>query len=161
MKYINKLNYVDEAEKAIKSLMENDDNGNRNNKNGQNNKGNGYNRNGQNNKGSGKKQIKLTTSKIRNILMMVSDLYNEAIRNKDEKLNEDIVSRTKYMKMRLVYEIGRDKSNGKRFGVEEFARKAHLIEIIDSIGDKRENLILFCNYMEALVSYHKYYGGRD
>ena len=135
MKYINKLNYVDEAEKAIKGLIEKDKRGN--------------------------ERIKLTTSKIRNILMMVSDLYNEAIRVKGEKLDEDIVSRTKYMKMRLVYEIGRDKADRGKSGVEQFAEKAHLLDIIDSIGDKREDLILFCNYMEALVSYHKYYGGKD
>lgn len=135
MKYITKINYVDEAEKVIKSLIETDRNGN--------------------------KAIKLTTSKIRNILMLVTDLYNEALRNRNEKLTEDIVSRVKYMKMRLVYEIGRDVADRGKSGVEIFAKNAHLLEIIDSVGDKRENLILFCKYMEALVAYHKYYGGKE
>ena len=135
MKHINKVNYVDNAEEAIKSLIETDRNGN--------------------------KVIKLTTSKIRNILMMVTDLYNEAIRCKEEQLSSDIVSRVKYMKMRLVYEIGRDIADKGKAGVEEFAKKAKLLEIIDSIGYSREDLILFCKYMEALVAYHKYYGGKD
>lgn len=135
MKHINKVNYVDNAEEAIKSLIETDRNGN--------------------------KVIKLTTSKIRNILMMVTDLYNEAIRCKEEQLSSDIVSRVKYMKMRLVYEIGRDIADRGKAGVEEFAKKAKLLEIIDSIGYSREDLILFCKYMEALVAYHKYYGGKD
>lgn len=135
MKHINKVNYVDNAEEAIKSLIETDRNGN--------------------------KVIKLTTSKIRNILMMVTDLYNEAIRCKEEQLSSDIVSRVKYMKMRLVYEIGRDIADRGKSGVEDFAKKAKLLEIIDSIGYSREDLILFCKYMEALVAYHKYYGGKD
>ena len=135
MKHINKVNYVDNAEEAIKSLIETDRNGN--------------------------KVIKLTTSKIRNILMMVTDLYNEAIRCKEEQLSSDIVSRVKYMKMRLVYEIGRDIADRGKAGVEDFAKKVKLLEIIDSIGYSREDLILFCKYMEALVAYHKYYGGKD
>lgn len=135
MKHINKVNYVDNAEEAIKSLIETDRNGN--------------------------KVIKLTTSKIRNILMMVTDLYNEAIRCKEEQLSSDIASRVKYMKMRLVYEIGRDIADRGKAGVEDFAKKAKLLEIIDSIGYSREDLILFCKYMEALVAYHKYYGGKD
>ena len=93
--------------------------------------------------------------------MMVTDLYNEAIRCKEEQLSSDIVSRVKYMKMRLVYEIGRDIADRGKAGVEDFAKKAKLLEIIDSIGYSREDLILFCKYMEALVAYHKYYGGKD
>ncbi|WP_300276478.1 type III-A CRISPR-associated protein Csm2 [Peptacetobacter sp.] len=135
MKYITKLNYVDEAEKVIKSLVETNKRGD--------------------------KEIKLTTSKIRNILMMVTELYNSALRNRDDILDENIVSRVKYMKMRLVYEIGRDIADNGKSGVEKFAKNGHLLEIIDSIGNKRESLILFCNYMEALVAYHKYYGGKE
>ena len=136
MKHINKVNYVDKAEEAIKNLIE-------------------Y------NPKKKKEEIILTTSKIRNILMMVTDLYNEAIRCKEEQLSSDIVSRVKYMKMRLVYEIGRDISSKEDLGIEKFANNAKLLEIIDSIGYSREDLILFCKYMEALVAYHKYYGGKD
>lgn len=136
MKHINKVNYVDKAEEAIKNLIE-------------------Y------NPKKKKEEIILTTSKIRNILMMVTDLYNEAIRCKEEQLSSDIVSRIKYIKMRLVYEIGRDITSKEDLGIEKFANSAKLLEIIDSIGYSREDLILFCKYMEALVAYHKYYGGKD
>lgn len=136
MKHINKVNYVDKAEEAIKNLIE-------------------Y------NPKKKKEEIILTTSKIRNILMMVTDLYNEAIRCKEEQLSSDIVSRVKYIKMRLVYEIGRDITSKEDLGIEKFANSAKLLEIIDSIGYSREDLILFCKYMEALVAYHKYYGGKD
>ena len=49
---INKQNYVDEAERAIQGLIRTDK--------------------------SGKKKLDLTTSKIRNILSMVSELYTDA-----------------------------------------------------------------------------------
>lgn len=125
MEYINKLNYVEEAENTMKSIA----------------------------KGDGKNE--LSTSKIRNILTMVMEIYNEILKEKrDEKLDDDIVSRVKYLKMRLAYESGRDNA------VKGFVEKANLLKIIDSIGNSRSNLMLFCNYMEALVAYHKFYGGK-
>lgn len=86
---------------------------------------------------------------------MVMEIYNEILKEKrDEKLDDDIVSRVKYLKMRLAYESGRDNA------VKGFVEKANLLKIIDSIGNSRSNLMLFCNYMEALVAYHKFYGGK-
>ncbi len=99
--------------------------------------------------------IALTTSKIRNLLAMISELYSDASRNRNEKLDGDMLGRVQYIKMRIAYEAGREKL------VKDFVEKAKLFALIDEIGDNRENLILFCNYMEALVAYHKYHGGRD
>ncbi|MBQ3400147.1 MAG: type III-A CRISPR-associated protein Csm2 [Lachnospiraceae bacterium] len=36
-----------------------------------------------------------------------------------------------------------------------------MIGHIDKIGESRENALLFCRYMESLIAYHKFYGGRD
>lgn len=126
---IDKLNYVDKAEQVIKSLQ----------------KENRY----------GEKELKLTTSKIRNILSMVSELYNDAVHSKEATLSTDMRSRVQYLKMRVAYEAGRDRD------VEEFVRKAQILEIINETGSSKENLVLFCNYMEALVAYHKFLGGKD
>ena len=126
---IDKLNYVDKAEQVIKSLQ----------------KENRY----------GEKELKLTTSKIRNILSMVSELYNDAVHSKEATLSTDMRGRVQYLKMRVAYESGRDR------GVEEFVRKAQILEIINETGTSKENLVLFCNYMEALVAYHKFLGGKD
>lgn len=104
---------------------------------------------------AGKGQIKLTTSKIRNILAMVSELYNDAQRLRAETLSEDLVGRVQYLKMRIAYEAGREGY------VREFVKKAAILEEIDRIGRKKEQLLLFCHYMEALVAYHKFLGGRD
>lgn len=119
-------NYVERAEKVMRDLQE-----------------------------AGKGRIRLTTSKIRNILAMVSELYNDSQRLRAEALTEELIGRVQYLKMRVAYEAGRERD------VMDFVKKAAILEEIDQIGRKKEQLILFCHYMEALVAYHKFLGGRD
>ncbi|MEE0959208.1 MAG: type III-A CRISPR-associated protein Csm2, partial [Lachnospiraceae bacterium] len=126
MVVINNSNYVETAEKVIKSIE-------------------------RNNMG----KILLSTSKIRNILSMISGLYNDVVMLREDKLSAEFVSRIKYIKMRFAYEAGREKT------VKDFIDKAQIFKIMDSINDSTDDLILFCNYMEALVAYHKFYGGSD
>lgn len=104
----------------------------------------------------GDSATKITTSQIRNILSMTSDIYNDVLLEKEEKLSQDILDRIYYLKVRMVYEYGR----GRR-EVQEFIKKAQLLECVDEINGKRSQFILFSRYMEALVAYHRYYGGRD
>ena len=124
---INKQNYVDEAERVIVGLKAADRNG----------------------------RLTLTTSKIRNILSMVSELYTDAQHSREDRLDADMVSRVQYLKMRIAYEAGREHS------VKDFVMAANLLDYAGEIGSSRQNLILYCNYMEALVAYHKFHGGRD
>ena len=60
-------NYVDEAERVIKTLIEKDR--------------------------SGRDVIRLTTSKIRGILSLVTELYNDIIHEPSNKLGEEYVER--------------------------------------------------------------------
>lgn len=122
---LTKENYVDEAEKVMKKLS--DEGGKR----------------------------RLTTSKIRNLLGMISDIYNDVRHVTEEKLDSEMVSRIQYLKMHIAYEAGREDT------VKHFVEEADLFNVINNIGRSREKLILFCHYMEALVAYHRYYGGRD
>lgn len=94
----------------------------------------------------------LSTSKIRNILSLVSDL-SEDIKRVDLD-SKEIVTRCNYIRMRFAYEAGRDNK------VKDFVNNALLMDILKQIND-RSTCSLFCNYMEALVAYHKYYGGKD
>ena len=127
---INGTNYVDQAEQVIKGL-----------KNKKNDRG---------------RAIPLvTTSKIRNLLSMTSDIYNEVMVLQDEELPEEIKGRIEYLRMRAVYEAGRDDS------VKAFVLDAKILEILKSIGTKKSEYILFNRYMESLVAFHKFYGGRD
>lgn len=96
-----------------------------------------------------------TTSQIRNLLTMTNEIYNEVRLLRDDKLSEDIRGRINYLKIRFVYEAGRDDK------VKEFVNKAEILRCIDEIRDSRENYLLFSRYMEALVAYHKFNGGKE
>lgn len=97
-------------------------------------------------------KFRVSTTKIRNILTLVSDIYNRVSRSREKILTEELQSKVQYLKMRIVYEAGRENS------VKDFVEKANLLNEIDRIGDSRERLITFCNYMEALVAYRKFMG---
>lgn len=131
MMQIDETNYVDKAEKAIKELAS------------------------MKNEKTGRLIPVVTTSKIRNLLAMVSDIYNDVNNNKDEKLSNDIVGRIGYMKLRFYYEAGREA------GVKNLLTTANVLKIIDEIGNSRSNFILFSRYMEALVAFRKFYVGKD
>ncbi len=128
---INKNNYVDKAEKVIQKLVEDSKQKNR-----------------------GKVNI-VTTSKIRNLLAMTADIYNQVLVYTNEKLNEDISGRIEYLRVRFMYECGREPK------VKEFVKEAEIIDLLKEIGQSKKNYLLFSNYMEALVAFHKFYGGQD
>ena len=123
---LEKTNYVDKAEDVVNNLMRDK-----------------------------KNHLILSTSKIRNILSMISTIYNEVIHYPSDKLNEDIVERLKYLKMRFAYEAGREKA------VKNLIEVAKIFEIIEWIGNDKQKCILFCKYMESIVAYHKFNGGKD
>ena len=139
MELINKTNFADRAKSVIVRFLEKDGNKIIKNKYGE------Y---------VWKKEMKdLTTSKIRNLLSMTNALYNQALHVRGDVLDEDIMHDIQYLKMRFAYESGREPA------VKEFVNKAGIMKCLNEIGNSKDDLLLFCNYMESLVAYHKYYGG--
>lgn len=126
MEPINKLNYVDHAEKVIETLARDK-------------KGN----------------IKLTTSKIRNILAMVSEIYNEVVHESGDKLTVKSQERIQYLRLRITYEAGREAD------VKDFIDNSELLIMLKKIGESKSKFLLFCRYIEALVAYHRFSGGKD
>lgn len=116
-------NYVDKAEKVIKSL-------NRNKRD--------------------PKLFVLTTSKIRNLLNLTSTLFDES------KVREykDLADKIAYLRVQFVYQSGRETS------VKDLVKKAEILDILKEINNK-ESLQRFCRYMDALVAYFRFYGGKD
>jgi len=104
----------------------------------------------------GKNYQDFTTSKIRNILAMVSDIYNDLYGDQEVSLNQEIQNRIEYLKVRLIYECGREPKV-----IKPFVEKAQLLPLLESIGDSSERFRSFAHYMEALVAYHRFYGGKD
>lgn len=97
----------------------------------------------------------VTTSKIRNLLAMTASIYNDVVMSQSEKLSSEIVGRINYMKIRFIYEAGREPR------VRDLVEKACLLDHIGEIGNSRSQYILFSRYMEALVAYRKYSGIKD
>ena len=121
-------NYVEIAETAIKDICERKDQ--------------------RGNKG----RDLVTTSKIRNLLAMSADIYNEVIISQKEVLSKEIIGRINYMKIRFIYDAGRE----KKVGI--FLQQTKLLEYLEGSKEGRTQYILFNRYMEALEAYRKYYG---
>lgn len=98
----------------------------------------------------------ITTSKLRRLFSLVSEVYNEEILNvQSDSLTPESIAAIGMMRVRFAYECGRD---GK---VKNFVKEAKLMEYLKGIGSSRKAFLNFARYMEALVAYHKYFGGRE
>lgn len=96
----------------------------------------------------------LTVSQIRNLLAMSADILNEVLEYPEEKLSEELLDRISYLTVRFYYEAGRDEK------VKSFIETANLLPFLKSIKT-RKRYIQYYQYMEALVAFHKYHGGKD
>ena len=122
---INENNYVDKAEEIITRLSKKIDR-------------------------RGKTIDMVATSKIRNLLSMAADIYNQVLDCKDNELPTKLVSRIDYLRVRFIYECGRDERTN------DLIDEAGLIDILKQINGDKNNYILFYHYMEALVAFKKY-----
>lgn len=127
---INSDNYVDEAERVILELKKKTDK-------------------------KGKEIPLVTTSKLRNLLAMTADIYNEVLGYRDEKLSTALRERIEYLRVRFLYEAGREP------GVKALVEAADITSVLKDAVKSKSNYILFNRYMEALVAFHKYHGGKD
>ncbi len=108
----------------------------------------------------GNAKIDVTTSQIRKFLTAVNVVRNRVDLFKAKnigasKLSDELVAEIKFLKVNLLYQAGREKT------VKTFMEKTRLDSIIDSIGAESENFVKFTKYVEALVAYHKFLGGKD
>lgn len=83
MEKLTELNFADQAEQVIKSLI-------RTNRNG-------------------KQEFKPSNSQIRNLLELTTNLYNRARKEKTDILSKDIRSDVQYVKMKFAYAAGRER----------------------------------------------------
>lgn len=106
-----------------------------------------------NSKGKENKLIaKISTSQIRKFLSAVNKINNKInYQNNDDILSEDIVAEIAYMRIQFAYLVGRNKS------LKELHEK--LDDAIANIKNSKSNFINFARYVEAIVAYHKFFGG--
>lgn len=105
-------------------------------------------------------KIDVTTSQIRKFLTAVNVVRNKVdlykAKNKGaESLSKELTADIKFLKVNLLYQAGRT------VAVKQFMIISKLDVIIDSIGDSLARFVKFTKYVEALVAYHKFLGGKD
>lgn len=102
-----------------------------------------------------KKVSLITTSKLRNFLSLFMDIYNTEILRTDDTLLDESVVKLQLARIRIAYECGRDSKM-----ITEFVEAANLLPWLKDIGTSREKAIRYIHYLEALVAYHRFHGGR-
>lgn len=113
-------------------------------------------------KENGGGKLVITKSQIRKFLAAVNaltnkvDVYRAQRAGAVEQLSPELASAVKYLKVQLAYQAARNQTS-----VQPFVKQARLKERIDSIGTDIRAYEDFAHYMEALVAYHKFYGGED
>jgi len=112
----------------------------------------------------------ISTSKLRDLMAQVNELYNDIVLEPDEKLNKKYTDAIRHLKVKMIYDAGRDRQEKlsredskdaryKRGKLTYFFEKTELLDKVGKIGDSREKFLNYCKYFEALVAYHKFYGG--
>ena len=130
MKSITEEGYVDQAEKVILALSEKTN-------------------------AKGRRIDVVSTSKLRNLLSMTADIYNEAMMLRTDALTDELKSRIEYLRIRFIYEAGREPS------VKNLVTEAKILQILQEIAGSKKNFLLFSHYMEALVAFRKFYCEKD
>lgn len=100
-------------------------------------------------------RVQLTTSKLRNILSRISNIYNAEVDRTDDELLPESENSLQMVRIRIAYECGRENA------VKQFVEEAKLLRYIKSVKSSRIKFIHFARYMEALVAYHRFFGGKD
>lgn len=98
---------------------------------------------------------KITTSKLRNILSLLMDVYNTETLRTEETICPESATALQLARIRIAYECGRDSST------KAFVEAANLLPWLKAIGNSRQKTIEYIHYLEALVAYHRFFGGRE
>ena len=112
-------------------------------------------------KKNGEEEIALTTAQIRKFLSAVNALTNKISMyrtrcGETNVLSPELAAEVKFLKVKLAYQVARNR--GK---VGDLEKKANLMARIDQIGTDMKKYDAFIHFVEALVAYHKFHGGRD
>lgn len=89
-----------------------------------------------------------------NILKNKVDIYKIA-KSKEKKLDEELQMEIEFLRVNMSYQAGRDNL------VREFIEKADLLNMVKDINGDIKAFENFCRYIEALVAFHKFYGGQE
>lgn len=102
------------------------------------------------------KQYKnITSTKLHNLLGLFMDIYNTEVRRTEQEICADSAVKLQMARIRIAYECGRDRNT------KDFVTAMHLLPWLKAIGNSREQTIRYIHYLEAIVAYHRFFGGRE
>lgn len=117
--------------------------------------------------------IPLTTTQLRKILFLINAMSNklelylsEGTGNEDIKeINDELNSMLINLKVKIAYQIGKEKSEDKKYHRSHFENFEKIVNLTGKANKiieskKISDLKDLINYCEALVAYHKFYGGK-
>lgn len=107
-----------------------------------------------------KGNISVKTNQIRKLLSAITTVNNqiELLRMQDKwdaTHKMQMQAEIRYLVVKFAYQAGRDPS------VKDLIQKAKLMEWLKESEANADKFKEFARYMEALVAFHKFYGGRD
>jgi CRISPR-associated protein Csm2 len=99
----------------------------------------------------------ISRTKLRDWYQYVTIIYNDVTTDVENKNWEHNLERIKYLKIKYMYDIGRDmESHDEK--LKNFDDCFKLVSRIEKIKDK-EQFKEFAKYFEAIVAFLKYYKG--
>jgi|LSQX01.3.fsa_nt_gb CRISPR type III-A-associated protein Csm2 len=110
------------------------------------------------------KRDSFTTSQLRKIHAYASIVNNKLqmeesnCKSSAYKISEVLQNDIQYIKLKLIYQMGREISVKKWFGAEPVygVKGIGLEKIISDIGDSKEKFDKFYRLMESIIAYRKY-----
>ena len=80
---------------------------------------------------------------------MTADIYNQVLLYPSERLDDELLGRIEYLRVRVMYECGRDNEHK----VEKFIKKAEIIECLKEIGASKKNYLLLVDIWKLLLHF--------
>lgn len=109
-------------------------------------------------------ELELKTNQLRKFLSAINAISNkvdvfQAQHPAEKKLPVELANEIKYLKVKFAYQVGKEKV--KMGPIRQFGEVANIKNRIDKIGTNLAKYREFAQFMEALVAYHKFHGGKD
>ena len=104
-----------------------------------------------------------TTSQLRRFLTAVNavsgkiDVHRDKNGGKIDALPTELATEVEFLQVKLAYQIGRD----TKHVMKPFNDETGLMNRIKKIGNNAKAFDDFTRYVEALVAFHKFYGGKE
>jgi len=102
---------------------------------------------------------KISKSKIRGILELVNKIYNDVFYLVENPLDTNHLSDIAYLKVKFAYESAKEERD-KTKPIDEFVKQTRIMHLLDQIKTKDE-FLLYARYVESLIAYFKFHGGKD